>query len=326
MKKLLTLLALAAAPAQADIAEVVEGYILPGYMAFAETTAEFGAIAAESCELPVLRNAWNDSFDAWLAISPIQFGPVELQGRALAIAFWPDERGTGARVLASLRADQDPIIFEPGGAARLSAAARGFFALEYLLFDEAFTPTSSYDCALIAALGDDLAQQAAAVLEAWQGGYAETLQTAGAEGNLTFLSAREAQQALFTALLVAVEFNADTRLGRPMGTFERPRPLRAESRRAGRSLRNVALSLEGAAQLARRLTTVETPNTTAAFAHAQALIADLDDPDFAGVATPQGRFKLEALQQAIRSIRDAILLEIGPSLGVVAGFNASDGD
>ena len=47
---------------------------------------------------------------------------------------------------------------------------------------------------------------------------------------------------------------------------------------------------------------------------------------FAGVAEPVRRFRIEALQQAIRDIQIAITQDIGIPLGISAGFNSLDGD
>lgn len=145
-------------------------------------------------------------------------------------------------------------------------------------------------------------------------------------GNERFLSQREAAQALYTALVTGLEFTETRRLARPLGTFERPRPERAEARRSGRSLRNVILSLEALRKLARTLADTDIPRTEAAFANALEIARDLGDPVFAGVEPPQGRLEVEILGQRIAAIRNAVAAEIGTVLGISAGFNASDGD
>jgi predicted lipoprotein len=150
--------------------------------------------------------------------------------------------------------------------------------------------------------------------------------TAGATGNDVFLSAQEARQTLFTALVTGLEFDADQRLGRPMGSFERPRPTRAEAWRSGRSLRNVSLSLAALRHLAEMLSDTPPTATLTAFDAAQTAAASLNDPVFAGVGSPEGRLKVEILQQRIKAAEAAALAEIGPRLGVSAGFNSADGD
>ena len=70
----------------------------------------------------------------------------------------------------------------------------------------------------------------------------------------------------------------------------------------------------------------EAADTLAAFDRAIALAGKLDDADFAGVATPEGRLKLEILQNAVRGVRATALTEMAPALGVGIGFNSQDGD
>ena len=324
--KLALAFALAATPAFASVESAVETQILPGYAAFAARTDQLAQAAVETCDRDALRPAWNEAFDAWLGVSHIRFGPVEEGGRAVAIAFWPDTRGATPQALSKLIEARDESIASPEGTAQLSVAARGLYALEYLLYDPQFETGGDYACRLTAALAGDLARIAANVDHEWRDGFAATVLSAGEPGNAVFLGPDEAAQAMFTSLMTGLEFTADQRLGRPLGSFERPRPTRAETWRSGRSLRNVQLSLEALHDFALSLADAPLPLTEAAFARATELAAQLDDPVFAGVAEPQERLKVEILQQAVRAARDAAGAELGAALGVGTGFNSADGD
>ena len=327
MKHIVALIAiLATAPAAADVARVIDTHILPGYARFTAATATLRETALDNCKPEAVKPAWNDAFDAWLGISHIRFGPIEDDGRSIAVAYWPDERGAGPRALTALLAETDPIIDTPEGTAQISVAARGLFGLEYLLYDPQFSNATPYHCALVRALTADLAELAATVNTAWTDNYAETLRRAGDADNSTYLSEREATQAVFTSLLAGLEFDADQRLGRPMGTFDRPRPTRAESWRSDRSRRNLGLSLAALHDLSMALADKETPVTDAAFARAITRTRALNDPAFADVTDPSGRLKVEVVQQDVRAARNAVLTEIGQQLGVSAGFNSADGD
>lgn len=157
------------------------------------------------------------------------------------------------------------------------------------------------------------------------GGFAQTVLTAGDPGNATFLTRPEVRQALYTQLYTGIEGLFDTRLGRPLGTFDRPRPERAEARASGRSLRNIQLSLAALRDLVATLTP-DAPLTLAAFDRAMAEAQALDDPALAGVADPQGRLKVEIIQQAVDAIRMLVVSEVSAELDVGIGFNAGDGD
>jgi predicted lipoprotein len=64
----------------------------------------------------------------------------------------------------------------------------------------------------------------------------------------------------------------------------------------------------------------------ASFQRAVSQLSDLNDPTFASVSDPQTRFKVEIIQNSIEAIRTIVRDELGPNLGVTAGFNALDGD
>ena len=313
----------AAVPVRADVAEVVAGHILPGYARFAAATAALDEAAGASCDPAALTLPYHAAFDAWVGVQHIRLGPVEEQGRAVAIAFWPDPKGLGAKAQRALLTG-DPALLTPERFAEQSVAARGLLALERLLYPA--EPLAAEPCALIRATTADLARIAAEVAQDWDaGGYGARLVTAGAEGNTTFLSVDEARQALVTQIAAGLEFASAHRVGRPLGSFDKPRPERAEARASGRSLRNVTLSVQALRAMVVALVD-EAPQTLAALDAAIARAEALDDPVFAGVADPQGRLKVEILQQAIEAAHAAVVAEVAPSLGVGVGFNSQDGD
>ena len=132
---------------------------------------------------------------------------------------------------------------------------------------------------------------------------------------------------MFTSVPTALESLHDQRLGRPLGTFDRPRPKRAEARRSDRSLRHIVLTLASLQDLVdKSFGDLQTPDLNAAFEDAIARAETLEDPTLAGVADPARRFKVEVLQRAVRDIRPALMNEVGAPLGISAGFNSLDGD
>ncbi|MBT0958503.1 imelysin family protein [Alphaproteobacteria bacterium KMM 3653] len=314
--------------ALAGVDEVIDSHILPGYAGFAAATAALSQSAAQDCTAPALQPAYHAAFDAWMGVSHITLGPIEEGGLRQQIAFWPDAKNSTGRHLGALLAAEDSAVDRPESFAEVSIAARGLFALERMLYEADLNgyAAGSYPCHLVQAISADLAASGQSLTEGWESEHAETLRSAGAAGNNTYLSEREALQALYTALLTGLEFDKDARLAQPLGSFERPRPRRAEARRSGRSLRNVTLSLTALRDLAEHLTQGQSPQTRAAFDRAITAAEKLDDPVFEGVNDPSSRLKVEILQQSIASVSEAIQIEIGPLLGVSAGFNALDGD
>ncbi|MEM1075342.1 MAG: imelysin family protein [Pseudomonadota bacterium] len=315
------------AAAQApDARRIVQEHVLPRYQMLADDTSALMATAQAQCvaDSAPLRAAYHTAFDAWIGVSHLRFGPSEQNDRGFALAFWPDPRGSTPKTLATLIQDQDPVAQDADAFATVSVAARGFYALEFLLFDAQFAEgeNAEYRCVLTQAITRDIAANAQAILSDWQNGYAALMTEAG---NDTYRTDTEAAQQLFTALSTGLEFTSGTRIARPLGTFDRPRPNRAEARRSERSLRHVVLSLEATRELA-ALISGDDAAVDAAFEVALGRAQDVDDPVFGTVADPQSRFRVEVLQQSINSIRRLLAEEIGPRLGITAGFNSLDGD
>lgn len=322
MRALIFALLALATPARADFPETVQNHILPGYAAFEATTKTLADTAAQTCAPADIAPAYHAAYDAWMAVQHLRFGPVETDGRVLAIHYWPDPKALGGKAQMVLLTG-DPANLTPETFAEQSVAARGLLSLERLLFPTDALPADP--CPLIRATSADLARIASLIHADWQGGFAQTLATAGEPGNTTYLTRPETRQVLFTQLATGLEFLDDSRLGRPLGKFEQPHPERAEARASGRSLRNVLISLQSMRQMVETLTP-DAPQTLAAFDHAIGLAKTLDDPIFAGVAAPPNRLKVEILQQAVQNIREVILSELAPEMDVGIGFNAADGD
>ncbi len=313
------------------VTNVVNDYIIPGYEALSAATEGLKEAAAEDCTVtsePLLA-AYHGAFDAWIAVSHLRFGPSEEDNRAFALAFWPDSRGATPQTLSRLIADQDPGAVSAEEIGEVSIAARGFYGLEFLLYDPALSVAGdpAYHCALVQTLAADIDANADAILGGWQDGYSDLMINPGPDS--PYQSNEETVRELYRALSTGLEFDADARLGRPLGTFERPRPTRAEAWRSGRSLRNVLVSLASLRQMAELMADGDEEleaDLDAVFARSLALTDPADDPVFAGVATPSGRLRVEVFQQSISRIRDTVSGTLGPALGVDAGFNSLDGD
>lgn len=313
------------------VTEAVEHHVLPRYRQLVSAAYELADIARFGCDAddPALDIAFHEAFDAWIGVSHITFGPAEAQGRYFALSFWPDTRGMTERGLARLIADEDSAIADPAEYATVSVAARGFYALEFLLYDPELRSLgrAAYRCALAEAIANDITVTAETIHDEWAGGFAGLMLSAGA--NEVFQTPDEAMRALFGALTTGLAFTADLRLGRPLGSFEAPRPNRSEARRSERSARHVELSLIALSDLARILSSADPElqlEIGGQFSLALDRLRSLDDPTFASVADPQGRVRIEVIQQRIQELQLLIATELGPVLGVAAGFNSLDGD
>lgn len=338
MKYISLSLAIMAAPVtglaetqNAMITDIIDGHILPRFEALASSSLSLSDAAQTNCDpnSGSLRAAYGIAFDAWVSASHLRFGPSEVDDRAFALAFWPDSRGATPRALSTLLADQDPIAVSVKDYTQVSIAARGFYAMEFLLYDEALMEASdaNYHCQLTQTISADIAATSQSILEDWETSYDTTIRTPSPDG--VYRSDEEVLQEMFKSLSTGLQFTSETRLGRPLGTFDRPRPTRAEVRRSGRSSKHVTLSLQSLQDLAMRLASDNgelSGKLVASFDRSLSQLSDLDDTTFVSVAEPTTRLKVEIIQQSIEDIRTIVHEDLGPILGVAAGFNSLDGD
>ncbi|MBS1302710.1 imelysin family protein [Loktanella sp. SALINAS62] len=306
---------LAASPAFADVDAVIDRHVLPRVETFA---AASGRLADTPCEVDALKPAFVDAATAWAGMSHLTLGPVETLGRGRSILFWPDTRdatGRGLRLLIG----QGETAWTPDAIATASVAARGLGALERLLYERDAQP-----CDLTLALTADLAASAAAIRDGWTSEFADLMRTAGAPDNTRFLAPEEVEAAFYTSLVTGLEFLIEQRLGAPLNTYDDPRPLRAELRRADLSAPMIAAQIEALLELTRQLGPA--PDAEKSLTDALMRARAIDDPSLAGVADPMARAPIAAIQSLLGAARRQIESEIGTKMGITAGFNALDGD
>ncbi len=328
------------AAAQADhqaIAKRAVEVILPAAEHFAGATAALAEAAPGDCagtDGDLVRARFNGAWDAWLALQPYRFGPLEEEQRALQIAFWPDPRGLTGRTVDRLLATRSAPVDDPAAFAQVSVAGRGLPALERLLYDDAgpVTLDDAFRCAYLAAATGDLARRAQEIAARWSDPWAGWMTTAGATGNDAFLAPREVTARLYSSLIAMLEETAAQRLGPPLGTFDAPKPRLAEAWRSGRSLAQVggvvdaaetelrqvffpALDPEAQAEIASALDTVH--ESLDRVAEADGIPQAVAGPD---------RIRVEVLMQSIERLIVQLRENLGPGIGVAEGFNAADGD
>lgn len=311
-------------PVAADLLAVRDHHILPRYSAFAQKALDLQSIAETDCSIEAVLPAYHAAYDAWIGISHIQFGPIEARGTSLSLAFWPDPKNRTGKAMQRLTGAKDAAVFDPPEFAQVSVAAQGFSALERLLTEP--QEDASYVCAYTRAIAVHISGEAQDLLNDWQGEYGSDFVSPTQEANTAFPSKSDADRAVYTSISTGLEFMHDQRLGRPLGSFDRPRPNRAEARRSDRSARHVLLSLQALQDLTNAFADDALPNVDAAFEAAINRVNSLHDPAFAGVMDPVSRLKVEVLQRHVYDVQVAVAEDVGAALGISAGFNALDGD
>ena len=321
---------------------VIDQVAIPAYTEHARATKELGPAIERYCmgssaaDAAAIHAAFGEAMDAWQRAWPFTFGPVMHGAGRARIAFWPDRRGSAARQMRTVLRNRDEALLDPNTLAGKSVAIKDFQALERLLFE---APRDAYTCGLANAIAHHQSEIATEILDAWtrEGGFRQTALAAGGD-NDRYADDAEVARDLMRSLTEGFDVIVTQKLQAPLGEgVEKARPKRAESRRSGRSLRNVVMNLESMRAM------VETPGGFADLvaAHGAGALADELRKGFAGavskaasvnrplgdaVADPDERAKLLDLLRGLQALRALVTGPLSRAAGILVGFNAQDGD
>lgn len=300
------------------------------FSAFSQATQALAEASIAYCDAGAPKDGVETAFrDAWLAWAPLdsyQFGPTELNGAALSVNFWPDKKNFVGRALGSLLKQPAEVQRDPETIAANSAAVQGLPAIEMLLF------TDLPECPALVGVSAFLHQTAETLYRDWfdADGWADLVRAAGPE-NPVYLSTQEFTKTLFTAVDFGLIRVADQRLGRPLGTYTRSFPTRAEAYRSGLTTEIILAQMAGLAALVDQgfgpqVADDKRDRIETLFARLPDYADRIGMPINEAVKTPQTRIRVEALQSRVQEIQAYLDAEIGPELDVEIGFSAADGD
>ena len=332
-------------------AALVESHVLPRYARLSAATDEFAAAVADYCTvageagLPGARARFHDAMDAWMGVEHLRFGPIELVMRGYRFHFWPQARGKVRNAVRELVAAGDEAALLPSRLAQANVAIQGLLAAEALLYgDERIgfeTRTSPMACGLLGAVAGNMRGMAARTVADWRDGdlpFARVLTQPGPQ-NEHFQEHSEATLAFFKSLHDGLQFIADVKL-KPVigGDMQAARPVYAESRPSGRSLRNVVMNLkalqalyggEGEPGLG-GLTANSDPELDQllrrAFRLTVATAQAIGRPLEEAATDPALRPQAEKLAIQVQALRQIVRDRLAPALALSVGFNALDGD
>lgn len=315
--------------------DIWHGAVEMQYAELSAASERLEASATRFCQAPDeslrqrLENDWLSAYQAWQAVRFIQFGPVEQNSRGWQLQFWPDRKNlVGRKVNGWLKA---PDVPDAQAIARDSVAIQGFPALEYLLYDDAMDEDALSDaaaCDLLQAITTHLADTTSALHRDWQAFGEHYINASNNTQRYT--------EATLASAIQTLELLEDKRLGEPMGLKGVPaNGYLAEAWRSEQSVRLVESSLEG-------LRTGFLPGLTALLREADALPLAEAFRDQLNKTLAQARelplglvpsleddeaFRgLQSLYLDISQLRHLLGNEIAGELGLVRGFNSSDGD
>lgn len=321
--------------------------VIPAYERFAIETSVFSETLKSFCGQPTtvaaetVTRRFHDTMDAWAQARPILLGPVLNAPGPARFQFWPDKRGTGQRQLRLILTTKNTRVLTAQTLAAKSVALGDLQALEYVLFDDPQTTllNDPFRCAYANAIADLQRSRAALLLQDWTkpAGFRDQV-IGSANGTEAFFDEREAASAFLNSVIGTLEIVRLQKLDRPMGlTVESARRSRVESRRSGRSFRNITLNLEtahafftvpgGINSLLEKLPGNDNAQRVEKlFTDIATDLENFDTPLSTSVEDESSRPQLEALLTKLRTLQSLIQEHVAADLALVPGFNATDGD
>ena len=304
-----------------------------GYATLATSTADLDQAATSYCATPsaerrqALETAWAQAFDSWQAVRFVDFGPIEQDNLAWQFQFWPDAKNTVARKVNLWLGSEQSIGVEQLKAD--SVAVKGFPALEYLLFDplaaKAQPLPEARACELVTAISSLLQYNATQLQEQWQ-----TFRP-------HYLGTEQFQNTTVLAAMHGLDILRNKRLAAPMGLEGKPlrNPYISDAWRSEHSLAGIRASLVGLQQYflpgLRQLLSSEEgaelverldQQLTATVARLERQSADMQTL----LADDDGYRNLQLIFIEVDKLNQLLSGNIASELGIIRGFNSSDGD
>ncbi|WP_417501702.1 imelysin family protein [Marinobacter sp.] len=308
--------------------------ILAGYQSLATQSQKLESQAQTYCqspsseELEATKRLWLDAFLAWQQVRFIDFGPVEENNRAWQFQFWPDPKNLVARKASYLLKDEAPITPEKIGES--GVAVQGFPMVEYLLYDQTFRSSEralpvGRSCQLLVAVTRHIARNGETLANDWK----------GFQGN--YLGSEQYTDTTIRAAMAGLEILEERRLATPMGLRGNGKRsvYSADAWRSGASLIAADASVQGlknhflpafAKLLNDRGQTDLAKRIEQQFEEVLANFPELDRP-MAPLLSDDNAFKpLQSLYIDLTQLTALVNDRAAVELGVVRGFNSSDGD
>jgi predicted lipoprotein len=271
----------------------------------------------------MLKEQWHQTMHAWMALQGQERGPEKALEQSWNIQFWPDKKNTTGRKMSAMTKQER--LWTAEEVSQESVTVQGLGAIEWLLYDPASVLGQSESvCQAGDAIAQNLSNNAEIIHRAWQ------------ENPWKSLDDKQWQAEYISMLSNQLEYSMK-KMSRPLANFGKPRPYFAESWRSETSMINLEANIAalqalyqaegngldrilrdgGHQQLADSITgQFELMRST--WPEDQSLFDLLQTKEGTKFAYAQFN-KLEQLNYLIRE-------EAAIELGIVIGFNATDGD
>ncbi|WP_417543885.1 imelysin family protein [Marinobacter sp.] len=308
--------------------------ILTGYQSLATQSQTLAKQAETYCQAPSpegfekTKQAWLEAFLAWQQVRFVDFGPVEQGNRAWQFQFWPDPKNLVARKASYLLKDDAPIT--PEKINESGVAVQGFPMAEYLLYDQALNKGESAlpanrTCKLLVAVTHHIAANGEALANDWN-----SFQS-------SYVGNEQYTDTTIRAAMAGLEILEERRLATPMGLRGNGKRsiYSADAWRSEASLVAADASVRGLKHLflpafskllKDRGQASLAENIDQQFNEVLANFPELDRPMAPLLVDDKAFRSLQSLYIDVTQLTALVNDRAAVELGVVRGFNSSDGD
>ncbi len=278
---------------------------------------------AENRDQSTVKQQWHETMVAWMALQGQERGPASALEQSWNVQFWPDKKNTTGRKMAALT--QADHAWSAEQIETQSVTVQGLSAIEWLLYDDASTLESNEQtCSTGVAIAQNLQNNAQLIADAW------------AHNPWKSLKKIEWESEYISLLSNQLEYSMK-KLSRPMAKIGHPRPYFSESWRSGKSLANLKANVKSMQTLylsdGNGLDALlrEQGETSLADSVARQFELTLNTwPEeqslFNALQSIEGYRTVLAQYNKLEQLKYLIHEEVAIELGVVIGFNATDGD
>ncbi|MEZ9232101.1 imelysin family protein [Vibrio amylolyticus] len=270
-----------------------------------------------------LKQQWHETMLAWMAIQGQERGPEQALEQSWNVQFWPDKKNTTGRKMSAIT-KQDKA-WSAAEISEQSVTVQGLGAIEWLLYDPASKVREVVSvCQTGNAITENLANNAETIHRAW------------ASNPWTDLDDKQWQSEYMSLLSNQLEYSLK-KMSRPLANFGKPRPYFAESWRSETSLNNLSANIMALQTLylanGQGLDRILREEGHAALADSilgqfESMLETWPDEQsmFELLKSKQGTKFVYAQYNKLEQLNYLIREEAAIKLGIVIGFNATDGD
>lgn len=295
------------------------------YVQAHQLEASFNQYCEGSSSLESLQQGWRETASRWMALQGQERGPIEALAQNWNVQFWPDKKNTTGLKMKGLVATTEPL--SAADISGQSVAVQGLGSLEWLLFDSAspvLHDNSTEVCRVGNAITENFANNSRIILQAWQ------------QNPWLELDAQAWQSEYLSLMANQLAFST-SKLERPLANIGSPRPYFSEAWRSKYSLHLLRLNIETLSSLYHvdgngldALLRAQGDDSLADRIDNQ-FVAILDnwpshDDLFDSLQTRSGYQQSLGILNKLKQLDYLLNQEAAAALGVVMGFNSTDGD